>query len=37
MLNDIITLLLCIGVAALFFAILGGIAELICRGMDDDD
>lgn len=37
MLNDIITLLLCIGVASLFFAVLGGIAELICRGMDDDE
>ena len=34
--NDIISFLLCIGVASLFFAVLGGIAELICRGIDDD-
>lgn len=35
--NEIIDLLLCVAAASLFFAVLGGIADLICKGVDDDD
>ena len=37
MLDRIVMLMLCVGVACLFFSILGGIADLICKGVDDDD
>lgn len=35
--NEIIYLLLCVGCACCFFSIIGGIANLICKGVDDDE
>ena len=37
MLDRIVMLMLCVGVACLFFGILGWIADLICKGVDDDE
>ena len=35
--DEVVSLLLIAGIVLLFFGIVGGVADLICKGVDDDD